>query len=279
MVKWLMALVVLAGALTSPVSGPAVAVDDLPRKGADVSWPNCPKGMGIPSRRTKGLPMPKAHARFMVVGLTNGPGFYPNPCIARQVKWARQRGMHVGTYAMTTFPTRKQIGQYGDQGPWPVSTRRNRLRNTGYAQAGFNLATMARVGLASKFMWVDVEPYPVAPWTANRKHNKAVLDGVLRGYREAGLEVGFYTSPGPWRDIIGTARYGLPEWRTAGGHPWSNTDYSDARRMCKVSSVQGGKILIAQWWDTQRDYDLLCPTARSSGTVQRLFTWMSEEPA
>ena len=57
--KWLMALVVMAGALVAPAAGPANAVDDIPRKGADISWPNCPKGMGIPSRRTLGLPLPK----------------------------------------------------------------------------------------------------------------------------------------------------------------------------------------------------------------------------
>lgn len=179
--KWLMALVVLLGALTAPAAGPAQAVDETPRKGADISWPNCPKGMGIPSRRTQDQPLPKKHAQFVVIGLTNGPGFYPNPCIARQVRKMKKRGLHIGTYAMTTFPKRKQIATYGQEGPWPATTRRNRLRNTGYAQAEFNLATMARVGLNSSFMWVDVEPYPVAPWTSNRKNNKAVLDGVLKG--------------------------------------------------------------------------------------------------
>ena len=55
---------------------------------------------------------------------------------------------------------------------------------------------MDRVGLDTPFVWVDVEPYEVAPWTSKRKRNKAVLDGVLRGYTDAGKEVGLYTSPG-----------------------------------------------------------------------------------
>ncbi len=276
--KWLLTVVVLLGTLAGPAT-PVTAADPdgIPVKGADASWPNCPKGMGIPSRRTKGLPMPKADAKFVILGLTNGPGFYPNPCIVRQVNWAKQRGMWVGTYAMTTFPKAKQIKEFGADGPWSPTSGANRLRNTGYAQAAFNMATMQRVGLTNTFIWVDVEPYPVAPWTSKPKRNKAVLDGVLRGYNDAGLDVGFYTSPGPWRDIIGSARYGLPEWRTAGGHPWSQTDYSDARRMCRVSSVQGGNILVAQWWDTKRDHDLLCPQARTPATRDRLFVWMSEE--
>ena len=44
-----------------------------------------------------------------------------------------------------------------------------------------------------------------------------------------------------------------------------------------MSSVQGGPILVAQWWDTKRDHDLLCPRARTGAAVQRMFTWMSLE--
>jgi hypothetical protein len=274
-----MVLVVVLGTVLGP---PAAAQDivpaPIPRKGADVSWPNCPKGMGIKSRRTQGLPMPKPHARFVVIGLTNGPGFYPNPCIARQVRWAKDRGMYVGVYAMTTYPSPTQLRRHASTGPWSDGTRMDRLRNAGYAQARFNLATMQRVGLSNTFVWVDIEPYPVAAWTTRRDRNRAVVAGVLRGYRDAGMDVGFYTSPNSWRSIIGDTRYGIPEWRTAGGHPWSRTSYAHARRMCRASSVQGGSVLMAQWWDTKRDYDLLCGRARTRETVDNIFTWMEEGP-
>lgn len=272
----LVALAVVAGA-TVMSSTTASAVDGIPVKGADASWPNCPKGMGIPSRRSSGLPMPAKDAKFVILGMTNGPGFFPNPCLAKQVKWAASRGVLVGTYSMTTYPTGKQVDKYGLGGPWPGDTRLERLRNTGHAQAEFNVATMQRAGLASSFMWVDVEPYPVAPWSDSRKRNKAVLDGVLRGYRDAGLQVGFYTSPGPWRDIIGSAQYKLPEWRTAGGHPWSRTNYDSARRMCSVTPVQGGRILLAQWWDRKRDHDILCRRSRNEATVDLLFDTVQED--
>ena len=36
--------------------------------GADVSWPQCPKGLGIPEKRTEGRPMPTSSARFVVLG-------------------------------------------------------------------------------------------------------------------------------------------------------------------------------------------------------------------
>src|SRR5690349_13765701 len=35
--------------------------------GADISWPQCPKGMGIPEKRTLGAPMPTAAAEFVVI--------------------------------------------------------------------------------------------------------------------------------------------------------------------------------------------------------------------
>jgi hypothetical protein len=72
---------------------PSIEVPEFPRPprtdglvlGGDVSWPQCPEGMGIPERRSKGLPMPLPSARFVVLGLTNGPGFTTNPCLAQQV--------------------------------------------------------------------------------------------------------------------------------------------------------------------------------------------------
>lgn len=274
--KWVLVAAVALGLLVPTTPAAAQPVTP-PIKGADASWPNCPKGMGIPSRKTKGLPMPKKEARFVILGLTNGPGFYPNPCLASQVDWARKRGIWVGTYALTTYPKPHQLRRYGTEGPWPASSPVNRLRNAGYAQAVFNLDTMARVGLTKKFVWVDVEFYPVAPWSASQKQNKAVLDGVLRGYEDAGVQTGIYATPGSWNSLIGAARYGLPEWHTAGGPPWSDTDYGDARRKCNDPSVQGGPVLIGQWWNRRRDFNLLCPRARTAATVDRLFTWMSRE--
>ena len=45
--------------------------------------------MGIEHKETSGQPMPTAEAEYVVVGLTNGPGFHANPCLADQVAWVR----------------------------------------------------------------------------------------------------------------------------------------------------------------------------------------------
>lgn len=135
----------------------------MPAVGNDVSWPQCPKGMGIPSRRSYGLPMPSASAQLVVIGVTNRPGFYANPCLASQTAWAKARHMHTATYAMTTHPTTRQVAAYGLRGPYRGTSSATRLANTGHAQARYNVASMRRAGLVSPIMWVDVEPYAVAP--------------------------------------------------------------------------------------------------------------------
>ena len=47
--------------------------------GNDVSWPQCPKGLGIPSRPHEGKAMPPATAEVVVNGLTNGHGCSTTP--------------------------------------------------------------------------------------------------------------------------------------------------------------------------------------------------------
>jgi len=236
--------------------------------GGDISWPNCPKGMGIPSRRTLGKPLPRPGTRFVVIGLTNGPAFHPNPCLVSQVAYARERHLYAAAYAVATYPTRRQLTRYGAAGPHTHARRHGKLWNTGYAQARINIAQMRSAGLRSPFVWIDVEPVTApAPWSGRPRQNKAVLDGVIAGYRSAGLRVGFYSVPRMWRSIVGRARYRLPEWRTAG-----DTTRRAALRKCRTDSFQGGRAVIAQWWDQDRDYDVLCPGRPRGEVLTRYFT-------
>lgn len=132
---------------------------------------------------------------------------------------------------------------------------------------------MKKVGFTAPFIWVDVEPSKApAPWSKSRSANKAVLDGVLAGYRAAGLDIGFYTGEYAWKSIIGSARYELPEWRSVG--PVSK---SAALRMCQARSVQGGKIVMSPWWvddsktDNSTDYNVLSPGYSNGANLKRFF--------
>ena len=267
--------VVIAAVLTATS---AVAADSRPSVtasdagplvvGRDVSWPNCPKGMGIPSRPSQGKPMPPPSARFVVIGLTNGPAFHPNPCLDTQVGFARLNDLWVSAYAVVTYPTRAQRRAYADQGPHDPRVRLGRLRNTGAAQAEQNVAAMREVGLDPPIVWVDVEPVsPPAPWSRSRAANRAVLAGAVAAYRRAGLRVGFYSTPRMWRGIVGPVRYRFPEWRTAG-----LSTRRAAFAKCRRDSFQGGPAVLAQWYTTREDFDLLCPGRPADEVLREYFT-------
>ena len=261
-------LAALTAVSATPMPEPETArVRKGPVVGADISWPNCPEGLGIRSRPTLGKPLPRDSARFVIIGLTNGPAFHPNPCLASHVEYARERRMWASAYAVETYPTKKQLKEYGDAGPRSPDSKLDRLFNTGYAQAKLNVAEMKAAGLDSPGIWVDVEPVtPPAPWTKRPRLNKAVVDGVLRAYRDAGLSVGFYSVASLWRQIMGDTRYGLPEWRSAGP-----TNRRRALAMCTSGQFQGGPAVIGQWWDDHRDYNVLCPGTPAEDVLNRWF--------
>lgn len=251
----------VSGTATSPAAATTLVT------GGDVSWPQCPEGMGIPARRSLGLPMPGATAAFVVIGLTNGPAFTPNPCLASQVRWARDRGLPTSAYAVATWPTARQLTRYGHSGPFAGTTRRSRLRNVGWAEGRYNLARLASAGLAVPHVWIDVEHYSIRPWSGSRRDNRALVRGVVRAYRDAGVATGFYSTSLQWGQIVGSTRWGLPEWHTAGP-----TGRATALSRCAERSFQGGPVVLAQWWTDTRDHDLVCPTGPAATAMPAFFT-------
>lgn len=223
--------------------------------GADAGWPQCPAGMGIPQKRAHGGPMPLEDSAFVVLGLTNGPGFTPNPCLASQVGWVRDRQMLLGAYAVVSYPQGDDLARYGDGGPWPADDRTGRLRNVGYAQARYAHQQMEGAGLDAPGVWVDVEPVPDFAWSADPAENAAVVQGVVRGWQDAGLRVGVYSTPALWRGVVGDLRLGLPEWRAAG-----QTSIDEALSRCAGKwVVQGGPVVMTQWVEQSRDRNVVCP--------------------
>jgi hypothetical protein len=238
----------------APLSGPVL--------GNDVSWPQCPKGMGIPEKRTLGLPMPVPEAQYVVIGLTNGPGFTPNPCVESQLRWVEQRELLVSAYSVLSYPYGDQLQRYGGQGPYDASSRLGRLRNVGFQQARFNIATMERIGFRTPFVWLDVEPVPTFVWSADVPANTAIVEGAARGYTEAGYRIGVYSTAYLWQEIVGDFELGVPEWRAAG-----QTSRDEAMRRCGPDSViQGGQPILSQWVSQSRDFNITCPGTSSRMT-------------
>ena len=225
-----------------------------PVLGADVSWPQCPAGMGIPHKISKGAPMPTDDAQFVIFGLTNGPGMYPNPCLADQVAWATQRHLMVAAYSIISWP----------QDPTQTKSYQA-LREAGYAQAQFNLQTMAAAALTTPIIWLDIEPVPYYDWSRDTAANAAVVEGAAQGYTDAGYRVGVYSTPHLWQSVVGDLSLGgIPEWRAAG-----ETSQEEALSRCGGGwMIQGGPALLGQWVEDGRDRDITCPGAETQlGTL------------
>jgi len=226
-----------------------------PLLGADAGWPQCRKGLGIPARPTQGQPMPLPQARYVILGLTNGPGFTRNPCLPWQVRWVRQRGMLLGAYAVVSYPSRAQLEKHRDAGPYAGGTRIGALRNVGYEQSRANLTTMKRAKLKVPAVWLDVEPVTIWEWSPDRRANAAVVQGAARAYRDAGYKIGVYSTAHLWELIVGDFSLGVPEWRAAG-----ETSRAEALNRCgKSHSIQGGPAVLSQWVALNRDQNVTCP--------------------
>jgi hypothetical protein len=246
---------VVAPVNASPAPAPAPGATAY---GNDISWPQCPKGGG-----GYGLPGPIASASFVVLGLTDGGSFRANPCLARQVASAKTGHLWAGAYAISSYPTSEQLTRYGGTGTLPV-----RLGRVGAAQAGFNLTTMARVGLRSPMVWVDVEPSTPTPWSASTDHNNAVIDGVIARYQAAGLRAGIYSYNKAWKAITGgRVLPGVPTWVPVG-----HKGRAVAAATCAVASYAGNKPWLTQWTDGVRDYNLTCPGVTGRAARGNLLT-------
>ncbi|MBF4162218.1 glycoside hydrolase family 25 domain-containing protein [Nocardioides acrostichi] len=230
------------------------ARDGAPVLGSDFSWPQCPKGMGIPQKRSMGLPGPLPAAEYAVIGLTNGPGFFPNPCLADQAALASSQGLMTAAYAVVSYPDSDTLSRFGDDGPFDGGDRLGALKNVGYQQALYNVRSMRAAGLASPIVWIDVEPVKFFEWSGDEAANAAVVEGTRRGYTDLGYEVGVYSTPYLYSQIVGGFAMRVPEWRAAGP-----TSRAAALSKCSGESIQGGVPVMGQWVEQGRDQNLTCP--------------------
>jgi len=252
------------------VKVPKISVPPRPRGpvlGADISWPQCPKGMGIPQKQGQGSPMPIDAARYVILGLTNGPGFYRNPCLASQVDWVRSRHLMAAAYSVISTPQEGDVAEHGQTGPFNGNSRLGALSNVGYQQARFNLSTMKDAGLQSPIVWLDVEPVPEFDWPSDTGANAAVIRGAARGYTDAGFEIGAYSTQALWEHVVGDFALGIPEWRAAG-----QTSRAEAMARCgRDRMFQGGKGILGQWVEDGRDQNITCP-----GTSAEMSRWFHQ---
>jgi hypothetical protein len=164
-------------------------------------------------------------------------------------------------YAVVSQPDAAAVEEHGDGGPFDAATDLGALANTGYQQALANVATMRAAGLDSPIVWLDVEHVPDFEWSGDLEANAAVVQGAARGYTDAGYEIGVYSTPALWREVVGDLALGVPEWRAAG-----QTSRAEALERCGDDwEIQGGRAVLGQWVEGQRDHDVTCPGVTDLG--------------
>ena len=108
---------------------------------------------------------------------------------------------------------------------------------------------------------------PQFDWPSDTEANAAVVRGAARGYTDAGLRIGVYSTQAMWQGVVGDLRLGVPEWRAAG-----QTSRAEAERRCRPDrSIQGGAGILTQWVQDGRDLDVTCPGAVT--TTVELARW------
>ena len=230
--------------------------------GNDYSWPQCAKGVG----NGQGQPLPSGSRSFAVVGLTNGQGLHENPCLATEWSYARSHASLVTGYTMVTYPTSTQLiaardGHYGH-----CSTLACQLRNHGWAQAAYTIASLAKVGAHPPLVWIDVEPRTHQPWSKSRANNSLVIKAVVAGLQSRGFGVGIYSNRYLWNSIAGY-RTTLPEWVPA----------ESLTRGCSMSFA-GGRVLMSQWSHTYSNGKSYDENGRCAGAPATASWWQSSHP-
>jgi hypothetical protein len=216
--------------------------------------------MGVPGRRSQGLPLPWTSARFWIIGLTNGRAFTRNPCLGAHLAAARSRGVHVAAYTMLSYPNAAERERHGSVGPFGSATYPDRIANVGYAQASFALDTMASAGLSAPLVWIDVEPRRERRWSRDVANNQALINGALRAAADRGIASGIYTYARAWSQITGGMQVAAPLW--APGHSRARTfagKQAQTLESCARASFTGGPLVLTQWVWRNRDHNITCP--------------------
>ncbi len=135
----------------------------------------------------------------------------------------------------------------------------------GWAQGQHNLARMRGAGPTGPVIWMDVGVYPSRPWSSSTTGNKAsstgcwpptapgdegrgVLHQVAVDLHRRGREV--------------RARRVAHDRLVVAGH---------GEQGVIPASFNGGPTLLAQWWTTTRDYDVMCPHDATTNAMKAHF--------
>lgn len=221
---WLVAAGVIV-LLTVAVLGRPTGTD-YRRVIVDVSWPNC--GAKTSDVFATGI-----------VGVTGGLDFHPNPCAGEEAGWFS----HYAIYMNTGYPGNAR-GQRFRSTPQHCGSKDNRCLayNYGFNAALYAINYAAQQNVHAASWWLDVETEN--SWTDNFLVNRQFIRGAVAAIRQKVwfAEIGIYSSPNQWQEIVGPWQNKLPVWVATGA-----TDKASAVKECKAKPFTGGKTWLSQY--------------------------------
>lgn len=205
--------------------------------GTDMSWPNCQSS--------------PTYTAWGIVGVTGGLDFRPNPCQRVEAALFPRLALYMNTgWPGVNFHL--QFKHY----PKSCSAKDSNCLayNYGYNAARYALNQARYQLLATRQWWLDVETEN--SWTANKTQNTSTLKGMLAAIKLAYPwdEVGFYSYPGQWTQLVGSWRPTAKAWIATGG-----VHLSDAKAACKLRSFTDGSVELGQY-TPYLDQNLKCAT-------------------
>jgi len=254
-----LAALALAGAGATPAQA-AGPVRTTVATGHDVSYPQCAR------------PLP-ARGDIAVVGVNAGTGTTTNPCLPRQLAWGDGVAPDGTPRLADVYVNTANPGHLGDWWPsadvarrgTPVTNPEGRCTGAenaacayvyGYSVGLDDLRDRGVGSVADRTWWLDVET--MNSWSWDRDANLAAVEGMAAAIRDAGAEVGVYSTPRQWRLIVGDA---TPSVALAGAPSWiaGATTRSGALANCAAGSlVPGGRVRMVQWVERGLDHDIAC---------------------
>jgi len=256
------ALVVGVVALIAVLRGSA------PTIGYDASYPQC----------TASYP---PNPLFGIVGVNGGLANNRNPCLGRELQWARAapgqkrpRQPSLSLYIDTANPGGRHVADWPGGGATPLYASCNgKLTNAcsyiyGEQRAAHSYRLVAALDPAAARTapwWLDVEL--AASWAGTYQLNIAALQGFVAGLHKAGATgpIGIYSTAAQWHDITGLTAQTTGTAFDAPLRGWvagTKATLSQARRNCTSGGFTGMAPTLAQYRIGTQDADLRCSGGR-----------------
>ena len=181
-------------------------------------------------------------------------------------QWVKDRRLLAAAYAVVSYPTADDPGAARRRrGPYDGKDRLGALRNVGYQAALFTVGEMRKVGLQDPDRVDRRRAGPALPLERRPAGQRGGGRGDGARLPRQGYQIGFYSTPHMWGEIVGGWRYPLP----SGVRPAQRGEPEALRRCQKDWSFAGGPGVIGQWVEDGRDRNVMCPGAGGSRPLVR----------